>query len=155
FALDTPPLRRYPRGVGDAAEVLQSTPRGAFVGRAREIAELRAALADAVAGHGGGGLLVGEPGIGKTRLAPERGGRAAARGALVAWGRCGDGGGAPAFWPWAQVLRSCVEQAVLLRLEPAAASVLDDIARLMPAVGRESGDAERPVDSEQQRFRLF
>jgi predicted ATPase len=40
-----------------------------FVGREAERAEIRAALARAAAGQGGLVLLVGEPGIGKTRLA--------------------------------------------------------------------------------------
>src|SRR4029453_9854199 len=39
-----------------------------FVGRERELDELRAALADAEAGRGGVFLLGGEPGIGKSRL---------------------------------------------------------------------------------------
>lgn len=42
-----------------------------FVGRAREMAELRAALEDAYAGRGHLCLLAGEPGIGKTRTAEE------------------------------------------------------------------------------------
>ncbi len=41
--------------------------RGTFVGRQREIGELRIALEDAVSGKGRLVMLVGEPGIGKTR----------------------------------------------------------------------------------------
>jgi hypothetical protein len=56
---------------------------------------------------GVGGLhCVGEPGIGKTRLGQELAGVALARGTAVAWGRCVEVEGAPAFWPWRQVLRS-------------------------------------------------
>ncbi len=44
---------------------------GAFVGRHREMDELRAALDDALSGSGRLVMLVGEPGIGKTRLAVE------------------------------------------------------------------------------------
>ena len=51
-------------------------------------------------------MCVGEPGIGKTRLAQELAGIALAGGITVAWGRCGGSEGAPAFWPWRQVLRS-------------------------------------------------
>ena len=40
-----------------------------FVGRHREMAELTAALDDALAGRGRMVMLAGEPGIGKTRLA--------------------------------------------------------------------------------------
>jgi len=46
--------------------------RGAvFLGRERELAELRAALESVAAGQGRSFFLVGEPGIGKTRLASE------------------------------------------------------------------------------------
>lgn len=48
--------------------------------------------------------LIGEPGIGKTRLASELGVIAADRGALVLVGRCSQDDGAPALWPWTSVL---------------------------------------------------
>ena len=44
---------------------------GVFVGRQREIDALSSALDDALAGHGRLVMLVGEPGIGKTRTAQE------------------------------------------------------------------------------------
>lgn len=72
-----------------------------FVGRAAERAELSAALA---AGGGGVVLVAGEAGVGKTRLVAE-----ALQGtARVAWGTCWQGDGVPPFWPWTQVLRSCL-----------------------------------------------
>ncbi len=40
-----------------------------FVGRQREMAQLRAALDHALSGYGQLVMLVGEPGIGKTRTA--------------------------------------------------------------------------------------
>ena len=70
-----------------------------FVGRERELSELRGGLADATSGRGrvGGMFLIsGEPGIGKTRLADELASEAASRGMRVVWGRCWEGGGAPA-----------------------------------------------------------
>jgi eukaryotic-like serine/threonine-protein kinase len=80
-----------------------------FVGRARELAELRAGLDDAIDGRGRLFLLAGEPGIGKTRLADELARLAGARGVQVVWGRCWEGSGAPAYWPIIQVVRACVE----------------------------------------------
>src|SRR6516162_10266045 len=79
-----------------------------FIGRERELAELRVGLADVRAGHGHLFLLSGEPGIGKTRLADEFGRLALAQGVRVAWGRCWEGSGAPAYWPWIQVIRTCL-----------------------------------------------
>ena len=54
-----------------------------FVGRQREIAQLRAALDDALSGRGQVVMLAGEPGIGKTRLAQEIASRAESLGAQV------------------------------------------------------------------------
>jgi hypothetical protein len=45
-------------------------------------------------------MLVGEPGIGKTRTTQELETYARMRGAQVYWGRANEQGGAPPFWPW-------------------------------------------------------
>lgn len=79
-----------------------------FVGRQREMAELRAALDDALSGDGRLVMLAGEPGIGKTRIAQELAAVAEGRGVRVLWGRCYEGGGAPPYWPWAQAIRTYV-----------------------------------------------
>src|SRR5690349_5363443 len=76
-----------------------------LVGRKRELAEIRSAIDDARAGRGRLVLFTGEPGIGKTRLADEATNLATAKGMRVRWGRCWEGGGAPAHWPWIQVIR--------------------------------------------------
>src|SRR5215212_5347651 len=76
-----------------------------LIGRERELAALSACLDAALAGRGGGVLLAGEPGIGKTRLAEEIAALARERGARVLWGRTYEGEGAPAYWPWIEVLR--------------------------------------------------
>ncbi|MEO8602920.1 MAG: AAA family ATPase, partial [bacterium] len=77
-----------------------------FVGRERELAELTAILAALPEGRGGAALLAGEAGIGKTKLADEAARHAAAAGARVCWGHGWDAGGAPAYWPWVQVMRA-------------------------------------------------
>jgi hypothetical protein len=80
-------------------------PESSLLGRARELDELSVAIGDARAGSGGVWLLAGEPGIGKSRLCEEVARRAAREGLLVAWGAAWEAGGAPAYWPWLQVLR--------------------------------------------------
>ena len=61
-----------------------------FVGRQDEMAELTAALDEALAGRGRLVMLVGEPGIGKTRTAQEMAALVETRGdpsvAIVVWG---------------------------------------------------------------------
>jgi hypothetical protein len=48
--------------------------------------------------------LVGEPGIGKTRLTVEAAARATELGFVACWGRAWEAGGAPPYWPWRQLL---------------------------------------------------
>ncbi|HYX58289.1 MAG TPA: AAA family ATPase [Streptosporangiaceae bacterium] len=130
-----------------------------FVGRAGELAALAADLDAAVGGHGGVVLVAGEPGIGKTRLAEELANRAAGRGAAVLWGRCWEGAGAPAFWPWVQVVRGYVQvqadDPASLRHDLGGGAA--DIAQLVPAVQNCIPDlpAPPPLEPEAARFRLF
>ena len=68
-----------------------------LVGRGPLLAGLRGALNAALAGHGSLVLITGEPGIGKTALVTAFADEAAARGVRVAWSRCAEGEGVPAF----------------------------------------------------------
>ena len=55
----------------DEAHALDSLAGGVFVGRQREMGDLKAALEDTLSGRGRLVTLVGEPGIGKSRTAKE------------------------------------------------------------------------------------
>jgi tetratricopeptide (TPR) repeat protein len=159
-ALDMPGLAARAEALiaaGRAAERTFAPTRETFVGRARELAILRAALAAAANGQGGIVLLVGEPGIGKTRTAEELAREARAAGAEVLTGRCYEGEGAPAFWPWVQVLReyASTRDAATLRAElgssaPDVAAVCTDLRRRLPGL-----PAPPLLEAEQARFRFF
>jgi predicted ATPase len=131
--------------------VQDSTSRS-FVGRRREVVELSSSLDDAVAGRGRLFLISGEPGIGKTWLADEVARHAAERGMRVAWGRCWEGGGSPAYWPWVQVLRSFVVHPDRTRARPPL--VTPEIGQLIPELSSET-NRPAPSDPDQARFRLF
>ena len=139
-------------------EELEATDgsRGVFVGREAELAELHHGLDEALAGRGVLFLLVGEPGIGKTRLAEEVVRRARSRGACVLVGRCWEAGGAPAFWPWVQSLRSYVEQSEPDALRAQLAAGAADVAQIMPELRELFPDLPEPsMEAEGARFRLF
>ncbi|MGH2716504.1 MAG: ATP-binding protein, partial [Thermoleophilaceae bacterium] len=131
--------------------------RSALVGRARELAELVGGLDDAFAGRGRLFLLVGEPGIGKSRLAEELTADARARGARILVGRCWEAGGAPAYWPWVQALRTYVREAEPGPLRTQLGAGAADLAQLLPELGALFPDLAKPPvpESEGARFRLF
>ncbi|MCF6377940.1 DUF2791 family P-loop domain-containing protein [Nocardioides KLBMP 9356] len=110
---DQGPLQWLRRTVAPAAPVAAPAPTGpepapgrttSTVGRDRERAALERLLDDAAAGTPGFGVLVGEAGIGKSRLLDDLVATARERGFCVAVGRCSSDDGAPALWPWQALL---------------------------------------------------
>jgi tetratricopeptide (TPR) repeat protein len=127
------------------------------VGRRGELAELDRALDDALAGRGRLCLLVGEPGIGKTRLADEATARAATRGAPVLWGRCWESGGAPAYFPWLEVFASLVRRLDDDDLREALGDGAPLLGALLPPLRERLGplEAATPPSPDEARFRLW
>jgi len=123
--------------------------RSVFVGRKGERQDLLRGLDDLSAGRGCLFLVAGEPGIGKTRLADELATEASSRGIRAIWGRCWEGGGAPAFWPWVQILRTCAERAAPSLLSLAGAG-LGALARFVPEIAG-GMTYEDPVDAASDR----
>ena len=128
---------RLGRPVADAVPAPPSSSD--FVGREHELGELRHAVGRAASGRGSLWILSGEPGVGKTRLADAAGELAEEAGLATYWGRCWEGGGAPAYWPWTQVVRA------MQRAEPGAVEGLGPLDA-EPLGGEETEDA---------RFALF
>jgi predicted ATPase len=125
-------------------------------GRETELSRLLEALEQA---HSGGGrlvLLVGEAGIGKTRLADALCERARAS-ASVHWGRCWEAGGAPAYWPWVQILRGVIGELDARSSKAAIRASAADLIALVPELRKELPDCPEPApeDSAEARFRVF
>lgn len=127
-----------------------------FVGREFEIRVVRGAIEDVLAGRGRVVLISGEPGIGKTRLCEELTRQASERAATVLWGRCYEGEGAPALWPWIQVLRGCLP-IVAPQTQGEEGLWNDELGRLTSGWYPSPNDAAAAVafESPQARFRLF
>jgi tetratricopeptide (TPR) repeat protein len=131
--------------------------RGAFVGRGGEMEQVVAALEAALEGAGAVFLVGGEPGIGKSRLAEEVSIRARVRGFGVLWGRCWEEGGAPAYWPWVQCIRSLMRHRGAAVVAPDLAARAAEVAQLVPELRDLIPGIPQPAeaDPETARFRLF
>jgi class 3 adenylate cyclase/tetratricopeptide (TPR) repeat protein len=113
------PVDVYEMVLGDSDVSLPTALRlvasAPFVGRSTELAHLGRVLDSVVAGDSVALFVVGEPGVGKTRLAAAVGADAVARGFTVLYGRCDEGLMAPyqpiveAFGPW---LAECPDAAL-------------------------------------------
>jgi tetratricopeptide (TPR) repeat protein len=150
-------VRRPPGAATPPAAPSRAAPteRSAFVGRVEAMAVLRAALGDAERGRGRLLLLVGEPGIGKTRTAGELAAEARAAGWHVWTGRCYEGEGAPAFWPWVQMLRAATSSLEPAGFVAALGPAAGDVATLVPELASHADAASSTLTPEQARFRLF
>lgn len=141
-------------------EVSRATTRlahGVFVGRTSEMEAVRALIDDALVGHGHLVLIEGEAGIGKTELVRQAAMYAGSRDFRVLWGRCHEKEIVPMYWPWSQIIRTCVQESSIeepRELGTAAAA----IAQLAPDLGERLGataDPSAKLEPEQARFRLF
>ncbi len=147
--------------------LLSVEPR--FVGRSAELRELLGLLDAALDGRPGLALLIGEPGIGKTRLAAELGRMAGVRAVPVLWGRCTDAEGVPAYWPWRSVLRSWLAGAGPEDVAPQLRGPAARLVRIAPELpvaehaGRDGRGRRRsgpgpggpPEPTPEERFGLF
>jgi len=128
-----------------------------FVGRDGVLSALRTALDELAAGRGGCVLLVGDPGIGKTRTLRELARHAAAADAHVWFGRCMEADGAPAFWPIVQILREAIADLGAEGLQALMGDGAEDIAEAIPELAKWLAglSVAPPIGSVAARFRFF
>jgi predicted ATPase len=143
---------------GPAIELRQEqAPASDFVCREQELALARGSLHEALAGRGQLLLLVGEPGIGKTRLAAELASIARQRGAAVLWGGCQEGAGGPSYWPWVRILRAWLREWGADALHGCLGNTTADLAELVPEIRERLPELPMPDRSDLPgaRGRLF
>lgn len=152
-------LRDQPDALGapEALPELQGIAWGRFVGRHHELGQLRSALHEALAGRGSVASLVGEPGIGKSRLAEEFAVYARLRGAAVLTGRCYEGEAALPYRPWVEAIEAYAAALSDDALAGALGAAAADVATIAPGVARRLGSVpvRPPLDGEAERIRMF
>ncbi len=143
-ALSEGPARRVERAASTGAEAT-------LIGRADELGRLRDALAGAAAGAGQVIALLGEAGIGKSRLVAEAAADATRRGVTVLLGRSYASEQILPFGPWIDAMRAgriAADADLLERLGPALRA---ELARLLP----EAGGAATPAGGAPDVGRVF
>src|SRR5829696_5210231 len=124
-----------------------------LVGRSLELAQLQAALADAAAGQPSLAFVVGESGVGKSRLVAELRARAAADGTRVLSGDCMElGEGELPYAPLVTALRPLVRDGDAV-LDELPEDIRAELATLLPGLGerreraRGAGDQARVFEA--------
>ncbi len=130
--------------------------RSRLVGRRAEVEQLGHAFDAVCRGRGSVTLLVGDAGIGKTRMITEIVDAAVERGALSFVGRAHESGGAPAYWIWVEALRPYIAQADPDDLVSLMGPGAPEISELVPMAAANRLPAQATAfEPEQARYRMF
>lgn len=111
---------------------LGALPASMLVGRESELAVIQETLTAVASGQGRLLILVGEPGVGKTRLAQEITLTARAQGFRVVTGRCYEPQQSIAYAPFLEALTQAVA------LAPDAVEGWPEVARLLPSANHDA-----------------
>ncbi|MCH7970772.1 MAG: AAA family ATPase, partial [Chloroflexi bacterium] len=140
-----------------SSSVAARSPGDEFVGRGDENGRLDRVFDEVISGQGRIVIVLGEPGIGKTRLTRELTARATSRGASMAWGQCRDIEGTPPYWPWSQAIRVLLDErepdfatSLPKAVTGPIATVIPELAGLITGADRDTGKAD-----DISQFQLF
>jgi class 3 adenylate cyclase len=156
-------IRRAPAPSVKQAPRSRSRPAGGrapgatFIGREQEMKRLKAGVDAALGGQGSLVMLVGEPGIGKTRLSEEIGVYARLRGVQVLRGNCHETEAGLPYLPFVEALREYVASKPEEELRSELGDAASDVAKLVSEIRHRLPDLpeSRPSEGEQERYRLF
>lgn len=134
--------------------VLSRTP---FVGRDGELSRIKGKLSETRTGRGGLVMLVGEPGIGKSRMIEEFTEHARGDGAAVLFGACFEGEWVPPFAPFADAIDNYAKDVAVETLQADLGHSAGAIARLAPSLRDRLPDFAEPaaLQPDEERFRLL
>jgi serine/threonine protein kinase len=126
-----------------------------FIGRVEVLEHLSEGVRKAVAGRGGAALILGEAGMGKTRVMQQLAMRSRELGAQVLRGFCEEGEGAPPYWPWVQMLRSLARETGQELDGMAPVSGLPKELRRVLEDNSSDSEQARVRHTQQERLRFF
>lgn len=167
---DSPSSIRTLRGLGyqfvSPVEVRASGPslhvpvaepgRSAFFGREYVMELLSTCISEVMRGESRSVFLTGVPGVGKSRTLEELSTLASSAGMDVWLGRCSNLEGAPAFWPFIQLLRAAVRERGARDIRALMEDGAADLAAVMPELRQVLTNLPIAEDaSHATRFRLF
>src|SRR5262245_5222646 len=145
--------------------IVEETSRIPLVGRQAEMQKLVECLHQAQRGQGGVVLLIGEQGVGKTRIGEELAAYARSIGIRTFYGAAFEGEGRLLYAPFVGTIRKGLDPQMLDRIRERLGPLADDLSRLLPELaGTVSATHARPgtrinrldIDtSDQERRRLF
>jgi DNA-binding SARP family transcriptional activator len=115
---------------------LDDAERTPLVGRQSELGQLSRVLEQARQGHGTIICLVGQQGVGKTRLAEELAARARASGVTTLYGTAYEGEGQLLYAPYVGILRQGLTTQMLEPVRARLGPLVKDLARLLPELER-------------------
>ena len=154
---DLPTLRvpETPVPQQTTASLLDQLVQGRFVGRHRELAQLKQQWVLAQEGHLV--LISGEPGVGKTRLAHELIAHAQQTGATILRGGCYEYEATTPYLPFVEALRDWVHTQPVDALRALVHPVAPELAKLAPEVEVKLGPTtpNPPLPPKEERLRLF
>jgi class 3 adenylate cyclase/tetratricopeptide (TPR) repeat protein len=148
-----PPVKEAPRARAGTGRFSGAV----FIGREAEMERLRAGVDAVLGGQGRLVMLVGEPGIGKTRLSEEIGVYARLRGLQVLRGNCHETEAGLPYLPFVEALRDYVLGKPEDELRSELGEGASDVAKLVSEIRQRLPDLpeSRPAEGEQERYRLF
>jgi hypothetical protein len=128
-----------------------------LVGRGSDLERFRDLWRAAGRGEGSVIAVSGDHGVGKTRLARELAAIVERAGGMSLWGQGRDDGGAPGYWPWAEVITHCGDRLGSQRVRELMGSSADDIARVIPSVPIADATIRAASDppTQQARYMVF
>jgi DNA-binding SARP family transcriptional activator len=132
-------------------------PAAPCYGRDEELRRMLGAYDAAAAGRGGVVTVLGEAGIGKTRLLQELAAAARRRGALALFGRCLEGAWVPPYQAFVEAITGYAAEASPARLRADLGPAAGPIAQLAPGLREPLPDLPtvEPLQPDEERLRLL